>query len=93
MDPDLLPAREPGSRRIHVLIDTPAGSRNKYKYDRALGVFRVSRVLPAGMAFPYDFGSIPQTRAPDGDPPTGRADRQRRDSEGPVRRPARGGSR
>lgn len=68
MDPDLLPAREPGSRRIHVLIDTPAGSRNKYKYDRALGVFRVSRVLPAGMAFPYDFGSIPQTRAPDGDP-------------------------
>jgi inorganic pyrophosphatase len=68
MDPDLVPAREPGSRRIHVLIDTPAGSRNKYKYDPALGVFRLSRVLPAGMAFPHDFGSIPQTRAPDGDP-------------------------
>jgi len=59
---DVLPAREPRSGRIHVLIDTPAGSRNKYKYDADLGVFRISRVLPVGMQFPYDFGSIPQTR-------------------------------
>jgi inorganic pyrophosphatase len=65
---DQLPSREPGSRRIHVVIDTPAGSRNKYKYDTELGVFRISRMLPAGAVFPYDFGSIPQTRAPDGDP-------------------------
>jgi inorganic pyrophosphatase len=68
LDPDQLPVRERGTRRIHVLIETPAGSRNKYKYDRALGVFRVSRVLPAGTGFPYDFGSIPGTRAADGDP-------------------------
>jgi inorganic pyrophosphatase len=68
MDPDQLPAREPGSGRIHVVIDTPAGSRNKYKYDGVLGLFRISRVLPAGTVFPYDFGSIPRTRAPDGDP-------------------------
>jgi len=65
---DMLPAREPRSGRIYVLIDTPAGSRNKYKYDADLGVFRISRVLPVGMQFPYDFGSIPQTRAADGDP-------------------------
>lgn len=63
-----LPIREPGSRRVHVLIDTPAGSRNKYKYDAELGVFRVSRMLPAGSVFPHDFGSIPQTCADDGDP-------------------------
>jgi inorganic pyrophosphatase len=68
MYPDELPPREPGSRRIHIVIDTPAGSRNKYKYDSSLGVFRISRVLPRGAAFPHDFGSIPQTRAPDGDP-------------------------
>jgi inorganic pyrophosphatase len=68
MRPDQLPPREPGSRRIHVVIDTPAGSRNKYKYDAQLGVFRISRVLPKGAVFPYDFGSVPQTRAPDGDP-------------------------
>jgi inorganic pyrophosphatase len=68
LDPDRLPARERGTRRVHVLIDTPAGSRNKYKYDPALGVFRVSRVLPVGSGFPYDFGSVPGTRAADGDP-------------------------
>jgi inorganic pyrophosphatase len=65
---DELPVREPGSRRIHIVIDTPAGSRNKYRYDESLGIFRISRVLPKGAVFPHDFGSIPQTRAPDGDP-------------------------
>jgi inorganic pyrophosphatase len=65
---ELLPAREPGSTRIHVIIDTPAGSRNKYKYDSMLHIFRVSRVLPVGMNFPHDFGSIPSTCAADGDP-------------------------
>ena len=29
--------------------------------------FRLSRILPAGASFPYDFGSIPMTRAEDGD--------------------------
>jgi inorganic pyrophosphatase len=50
-----------------VLIDTPAGSRNKFRFDTELGVFRVSRRLPAGLSFPCDFGSIPRTRAQDGD--------------------------
>jgi inorganic pyrophosphatase len=63
-----VPPREPGSGRVHVIIDTPAGSRNKYKYDPELQLFRISRVLPAGMSFPHDFGSIPGTRAADGDP-------------------------
>jgi inorganic pyrophosphatase len=63
-----IPARESHSRLVHVLIDTPRGSRNKYKLDETLGVYRVSRVLPAGMAFPYDFGSVPCTQAEDGDP-------------------------
>jgi inorganic pyrophosphatase len=67
MNPDELPPREPGSRRVHIVIDTPGGSRNKYKYDPNLGVFRISRVLPRGSVFPHDFGSIPQTLAPDGD--------------------------
>jgi len=64
---DELPATEPRSGRIYVVIDTPAGSRNKYKYDTALGVFRVSRVLPLGLGFPHDYGSIPATRGADGD--------------------------
>ena len=31
-------------------------------------MFELKKVLPAGMAFPYDFGFVPRTRAEDGDP-------------------------
>jgi inorganic pyrophosphatase len=63
-----LPARDPGSGLVHVVVDTPRGSRNKFKYDEKLGLFRLSKVLPLGACFPYDFGFIPSTRAGDGDP-------------------------
>jgi inorganic pyrophosphatase len=63
-----LSAREPDSGLVHVVVDTPKGSRNKYKYDETLGLYRLSKVLPLGIAFPYDFGFIPSTRAEDGDP-------------------------
>lgn len=62
-----LPARDPDSGLVRVVIDTPAGSRNKYKFDPKLGVFKISRILPVGMSFPFDFGSIPSTQAEDGD--------------------------
>jgi inorganic pyrophosphatase len=65
---DDVPPCEPEGDRVHVVIDTPAGSRNKYKFDEKLGIFRLSRVLPAGLVFPHDFGSVPGTRAADGDP-------------------------
>jgi inorganic pyrophosphatase len=63
-----LSAREPDSGLVHVVVDTPKGSRNKYKYDEQLGLYRLSKVLPVGLVFPYDFGFIPSTRAEDGDP-------------------------
>ncbi|MBV8144691.1 MAG: inorganic diphosphatase [Gammaproteobacteria bacterium] len=62
-----IPSRASGSGRIHVVIDTPAGSRTKFKYDEQLDCLRVSRILPRGSAFPYPFGWIPGTRAEDGD--------------------------
>src|SRR5437660_7184650 len=52
---------------VHVIIDTPGGSRNKYKFDDASGLFKLSRVLPAGLHFPCDFGYIPGTQGEDGD--------------------------
>jgi len=51
-----------------VVIETPKGSRNKYTFDPDVHVFRLKRVLPTGMAFPYDFGFLPRTLAEDGDP-------------------------
>jgi inorganic pyrophosphatase len=53
---------------IQVIIETPKGSRNKFAYDEQQNIFIVKKVLPAGMSFPYDFGFLPRTQAPDGDP-------------------------
>src|SRR6202042_2654119 len=53
---------------LQVIIETPAGSRNKFAFDPDQGIFALNKVLPAGMTFPYDFGFLPQTLAPDGDP-------------------------
>lgn len=53
---------------LNVIIETHKGSRNKYKFDEELGLFRLTKVLPFGMAFPYDFGFAPSTKCDDGDP-------------------------
>ena len=63
---DLHPAD--GNDRVQVIIETPKGSRNKYAFDTENRIFALKKVLPAGMAFPYDFGFIPSTKAEDGDP-------------------------
>jgi inorganic pyrophosphatase len=54
--------------RLRVVIETPRGSRNKFKYDSANRSFKLSKVMPEGMVFPYDFGYVPSTKAEDGDP-------------------------
>jgi len=54
--------------RVHVVIDTPMHSRNKFKFDAAMGLFKLSHVLPLCAFFPHDFGAVPQTVADDGDP-------------------------
>jgi inorganic pyrophosphatase len=63
-----LPAMDPNSGHLNVGVDTPRGSRNKYKYDDEHEQWRLSKVLPLGQCFPYDFGFIPSTKAEDGDP-------------------------
>jgi inorganic pyrophosphatase len=60
--------RVPGSQRVNVIVETPAGSRNKYKLEEKSGLFWLHKVLPIGAAFPFDFGFVPGTRAEDGDP-------------------------
>jgi inorganic pyrophosphatase len=41
-----LQAQDPDTGLVNVLIDTPKGSRNKYKYDEKLALFRLGKVLP-----------------------------------------------
>jgi inorganic pyrophosphatase len=56
------------SKMLRVVIETPKGSRNKFAFDPKEHIFELKKVLPAGMAFPYDFGFVPSTKADDGDP-------------------------
>ena len=58
----------PTEDSVKVVIETPKGSRNKFKYDPDLRMFKLSKVLPEGMVFPYDFGFVPATKGDDGDP-------------------------
>lgn len=60
-----IPARS--GQWINVIVDTPAGSQHKYKFDHSIGYFVLSHTLPKGMFFPHDFGFIPGTMAEDGD--------------------------
>ena len=41
---------------------------NKLTYDPKAGTMRLSKVLPLGMVFPFDFGFVPSTLGDDGDP-------------------------
>jgi inorganic pyrophosphatase len=56
------------SGELNVIIETPKGNRNKFKYEPELGVFLLNKVLPAGAVFPFDFGFVPGTLGEDGDP-------------------------
>ncbi|MBP8195582.1 MAG: inorganic diphosphatase [Deltaproteobacteria bacterium] len=53
---------------LRVVVETPRGANIKIKYDEDLGCFSLSRILPLGVTYPYDFGFVPQTLAQDGDP-------------------------
>ena len=67
MDLSRIPAQpEPGL--INVLIEIPAGSKNKYEFDKDMGAFILDRVLFASVKYPYDYGFVPNTLADDGDP-------------------------
>jgi inorganic pyrophosphatase len=60
--------RDRKSGDLRAVIETPKGSRNKYRYDPDCDCFELATALPEGMAFPFDFGFIPSTRGGDGDP-------------------------
>jgi inorganic pyrophosphatase len=50
------------------IVEIPKGSRNKYEQDDELGGIKLDRFLSASVVYPTDYGFVPQTLAPDGDP-------------------------
>jgi inorganic pyrophosphatase len=65
---NLKPLDTDDKKMLRVVIETPKGSRNKFAFDPKQHIFELKKVLPSGMAFPYDFGFVPSTKADDGDP-------------------------
>lgn len=53
---------------ITIIIETPKDSTAKFNYDPVSKWFKLKKLLPMGMVFPFDFGFIPDTKGGDGDP-------------------------
>jgi len=64
----LLPLGDNAPDTIHVIVEIPSGSRNKYEYDKALDIFRLDRALHSPVYYPGDYGFVPRTLALDADP-------------------------
>ena len=63
---NLPPFTEDGD--VHVVVETPRGSRAKFAYDPKLESFALSKSLLTGLTYPHDWGFVPSTKADDGDP-------------------------
>jgi len=57
-----------GDPTIHVIVEIPRGSRNKYEIDHVTGRVMLDRRLFTATTYPADYGFVPDTLAGDGDP-------------------------
>jgi inorganic pyrophosphatase len=53
---------------VNAIVEIPTGSRIKYEIDHETGLVHVDRVLFSPFHYPAEYGFIPSTLAPDGDP-------------------------
>jgi inorganic pyrophosphatase len=53
---------------LHCVVEIPKGSRNKYQWDEALGGIKLARFLFSSVVYPTDYGFVPETLSPKGEP-------------------------
>lgn len=61
----------PGKKAPHLVnavVEIPYGARVKYEIDHVTNLVKVDRVLYSPLHYPAEYGFIPHTLAPDGDP-------------------------
>lgn len=63
-----IPAGPRPPELIHVVVEIPARSRNKYEFDHDGGFLRLNRVLYSPLHYPGDYGFIPCSFYDDDDP-------------------------
>ena len=67
-NPLKLPLEGDKKNSVRCIVETPRGSRAKFKYDPDSKLFALSKELVTGLSYPYDWGFIPSTLGEDGDP-------------------------
>jgi inorganic pyrophosphatase len=67
-NPIKLPYKGEASDSIRCIVETPRGSRAKFRFDPETKMFMLSKSLVTGLSYPYDWGFVPSTIAEDGDP-------------------------
>lgn len=66
---DLIPTGENPPESLNVVIEVPVGGEPvKYEFDKASGALFVDRILHTPMRYPANYGFVPHTLSPDGDP-------------------------
>ena len=66
---DMIPVGESPPDNLNVIIEVPVGGEPvKYEFDKASGALFVDRILHTPMRYPANYGFVPHTLSPDGDP-------------------------
>ena len=66
---DLIPIGKNPPDDLNVIIEVPTGGEPvKYEFDKASGALFVDRILHTPMRYPANYGFVPHTLSPDGDP-------------------------
>jgi len=66
---ELIPVGDNPPHSLNVVIEVPVGGEPvKYEFDKASGALFVDRILHTPMRYPANYGFVPHTLSPDGDP-------------------------
>ena len=69
MNIDLIPVGDDPPNSLNVIIEVPVGGEPvKYEFDKVSGAIWVDRILHTPMRYPANYGFVPHTLSPDGDP-------------------------
>nr|WP_217352804.1 inorganic diphosphatase [Sphingomonas sp. ID1715] len=65
----MIPCGEEPPHNLNVIIEVPVGGEPvKYEFDKKSGALFVDRILHTPMRYPANYGFVPHTLSPDGDP-------------------------